>query len=74
MPESSKPFNELTYEEAVVIVKEIMKTSKSVDEIRERLTDAGFNGDAALIRQRGSTPFTATVTVDAPPSGKTVGA
>lgn len=44
-----KSFTELTTAEAKLIVRRITKTSRSADEIKERLTEAGFNGQAAMI-------------------------
>ena len=47
--ELRKPLDELTLDEATPIVTEIVRTSRSAGEIRERLTEAGFNGDDAAI-------------------------
>ena len=49
MTTTSKPFRDLTLSEAQEIAREIVRSSKSEAEIRERLTKAGFNGEAAYV-------------------------
>lgn len=44
-----KPFNELTEAEATEIVRDIVRSSNSEDEIQRRLTEAGFHGEGAAI-------------------------
>ena len=51
---SSKPFRELTKGEATSVAKQIRMSSQSEDEIRRRLTEAGFNGKAAAVHSQGS--------------------
>ncbi len=44
---SRKTFNDLTTTEAIGVIKEIIKVSESEDEIRERLSAEGFDGNKA---------------------------
>lgn len=44
-----KTFSELTTDEAKDVARQIVRSSNSEDEIKRRLTEAGFNGDAAAI-------------------------
>ena len=62
-----KPFHELSSKEAKAIVKEVVCSSQSEDQIRARLTEAGFNGAAAAITSTSSGPmFMAMVMVYGP--------
>ena len=66
---ANKPFNELTDEEATEIAREITRSSRSKDEIRSRLTEAGFNGNTAVVTPIGMefpVPFMALVQVRGP--------
>ena len=45
----AKPFGELTEDEATDLACQIVRSSQSEDEIKRRLTEAGFNGTAAVI-------------------------
>ena len=64
-----KPFNELTSDEAKAVVKEIVRTSNSEEQIKCRLTEAGFNGDKAAITSTRSGPiFMAIVMIYGPKS------
>ncbi|MFA6269903.1 MAG: hypothetical protein WC657_01675 [Candidatus Paceibacterota bacterium] len=47
-----KPLNQLTREEATELARKIVRTSSSDEEVRRRLTEAGFNGDNAEIQSR----------------------
>lgn len=51
--QEKRPFEELTTEQAEETVAEIIRTSKSVGEIRSRLSECGFDGDAAAIASLG---------------------
>lgn len=67
-----KPFRELTAPEAKVIVKDIVRSSHSEEEIRRRLTEAGFSGaGAALCTHSFSDMFQAMVMVWGP-HGETI--
>lgn len=44
-----KSFREITDDEAKDIVRGIVNSSCSEDQIRQRLTEAGFNGAAAAV-------------------------
>ena len=46
---SDKPFNTLTKDEATALARSCVRGAKSEAEIRDRLTAAGFNGEAASI-------------------------
>lgn len=52
----NKLFSELTKDEATAIVRQIVNSSNSEEEIRRRLTDAGFNGYAAAVNKTRSGP------------------
>jgi len=52
---SQKPFNEMTTDEAETVAERIVASSKSEDDIRRRLTEAGFNGAAAAIASTSHT-------------------
>jgi hypothetical protein len=63
----AKTFSELTTDEAKDIVGKIVRSSKSEDEIRHRLSEAGFNGeDAAISSQRCGPMFQAMLLVWGP--------
>lgn len=62
-----KPFAELTKDEATAIAKEVVRSSDSEQEIRRRLTEAGFDGRAAAVHSHRSGPmFQAMVMVFGP--------
>lgn len=44
-----KKFHELTHEEAKALVRIIVNSSYSEEQIRRRLTEAGFSGDTAAV-------------------------
>ncbi len=52
---ADKSFRELTTEEATDLAKSCMHGAKSEDEIRRRLTEAGFNGAAAALTSTSHT-------------------
>lgn len=57
-----KLFLELTKDEATDLARTIVRSSRSEDEIRRRLTEAGFNGEtAAICSQRCGPMFQAMV-------------
>lgn len=43
-----KSFDKLTQEEAIVLVRQIARTSGSEEEIKKRLIEAGFRGDSVF--------------------------
>ena len=45
----TKPFCELTAEEAKDLAKDCTRGAKSTEEVRKRLTESGFNGAAAAV-------------------------
>lgn len=49
-----KPFHELTKGEATELAKNVVRTSESDEQIRQRLTEAGFDGSEAAICSMGS--------------------
>lgn len=49
MAQVSKPFRELTKGEAEKIIRGIVNSSHSEEEIRRRLTEAGFSGAHAAV-------------------------
>ncbi len=49
MAVSGRPFHELTEGEAKIIAKDIVRLSRSEEEIRRRLTEAGFCGASAAV-------------------------
>ena len=59
---STKPFAELTTDEATATVKDIARTSTSADEIERRLKEAGF-GDIDFTCYEYPRFFVAEVTV-----------
>ena len=67
----SKAFHEMSATEAKIEAQWIVKSSKSTDEIRRRLSEAGFNGAAAVIvstslTRCGMTMFMAMAMVHGP--------
>jgi hypothetical protein len=64
----SKPFCELTKDEATTLVEQIVDSANSESQARLRLTEKGFNGvDAVIIPlQRVDGWFDATVIVPGP--------
>jgi hypothetical protein len=48
-PTVSKPFNELTQDEARDLVRECKRGENSVEAIKANLTKAGFNGSSAMV-------------------------
>jgi hypothetical protein len=63
----SKLFSELSKDEATQVVRQIVRSSNSEDEIKRRLTEAGFDGEAAAIcSQRCGPMFQAEVMVWGP--------
>lgn len=62
-----KQFHQLSTEEATAVVKGIANSSNSEDEIKRRLTEAGFNGNAAAITSTShERMFMAMVMVNGP--------
>ncbi|MBU4216952.1 hypothetical protein L6270_03935 [Candidatus Parcubacteria bacterium] len=62
----------LSVEEATEIVKKIAHSTRSVDEIRNQLTKAGFDGPrAAIATERKGLLFMAMITVSGP-GGKVI--
>ena len=66
-----KPFHSLTKDEATVLARSCKLGAKSEDEIRRRLTAAGFDGAAAALTSishsnNGMTMFMATGMVYGP--------
>ncbi len=51
----NKPFHELTAAEAKKRAKDCTRGAMSVEEVRRRLTDAGFNGAAAAVAMTSHT-------------------
>ena len=51
---AQKPFNELTKDEVEELAKECVQGSRSEEEVRERLTNAGFDGHSAIICSHSS--------------------
>lgn len=67
----SKPFSELSKDEATKLAKNCVLGANSEDEIRRRLTEAGFDGAAAAVTStshssHGMTMFMAMVMVWGP--------
>ena len=52
---ADKPFHELTEVEAKDLAKDCTRGAKSVDEVRNRLSAAGFNGGAAAVAMTSHT-------------------
>jgi hypothetical protein len=62
-----KSFEELTLDEATKIVRKILAFSWSEEEIREKLSEAGFDGAAAAVETtKVGTSFNATAIVSGP--------
>ena len=61
-----KPFKEWTTEEAEEIARQIISQSHSVEEVKQRLTEAGFEGREALIYPQSGPGFRAIVIVKGP--------
>lgn len=63
----SKSFSELSEDEATQVARQIVGSSNSEDEIKRRLTEAGFDGAVAAISSQGCGPtFQAMVMVRGP--------
>lgn len=68
---AEKPFHALTTNEATDLARSCALGAKSEDEIRRRLTEAGFNGEAAVLTSTshssgGMTMFMAMGMVNGP--------
>jgi hypothetical protein len=44
-----KPFRELTNDEATQLARDCKRGARTNEEIKRRLTEAGFNGEAAAV-------------------------
>ena len=63
----SKPFSELSEDEATQVARQIVRSANSEDEIKRRLTETGFNGEsAAICSHRHGSMFQAMVMVWGP--------
>ena len=66
MPKAPKEFEKLTKEEATLLAKSCIQGAKSEEEIRRRLSEAGFRGTAAVTSTRSGQMFMAMVMVWGP--------
>lgn len=64
--------NKMTTNEATTVVKEIVRTANSENEIRERLNEAGFNGAAAAVTSTRSGPMFMAMVMVWGPKGETI--
>lgn len=71
---ADKPFHKLTTEEATALAKSCTRGANSVEEIRERLTEAGFNGAAAAISSTRSGPMFMAMVMVWGPNGESISA
>ena len=71
---ADKPFRELTKDEATDLAKGCVIGASSDEEIRRRLTEAGFNGEAAAISSIRSGPMFMAMVMVWGPNGEVISA
>ena len=69
-----KPFHELTTEEATDLARNCKLGAKSNDEIKRRLTEAGFHGEAAAVTSISHGPMFMAMLMVWGPNGEIISA
>ena len=71
---ANKPFRDLTKEEATLLARSCRLGARTEAEIRQRLTEAGFNGSSAAVAIHSSCGQTMAMLMVLGPHGEVINA